>query len=304
MGNLQSHDAWRINVVYRVMPLFMKFFCPALSAAALVVAACAQEGVTPQSISFQPSISITPPTETAPPAPSPTKFNSIKTTRPVLALTFDDGPHPELTPKLLDILRQKGVRATFFVLGSNVAKYPDIARRIVAEGHEIANHSYNHPALTKLGASRMNDEVGGTCEIIEKVTGRRPASMRPPYGALNSTVEHALLQNYGLNIVLWSVDPYDWKRPGATEVTRRLVEGARPGAILLAHDIHPGTIEAIPEVITQLKNRGYTFATVGQLQALQNASPHSGEIAKVGGTRHGSHGAEEGQIKPRPISIP
>lgn len=260
----------------------MRLIYPMLGAAAFMVAACAQEGTSSQSAVPRPSISVMPPSQAARPAPSPAKFNSIKTTRPVLALTFDDGPHPELTPKLLDILRQKGVRATFFVLGSNVAKYPEIARRIVAEGHEIANHSYSHPALTKLGSARLNDEVGGTCDIIQQVTGRRPASMRPPYGALNASVEHALLQNYGLNIVLWSVDPLDWKRPGASEVGRRLVAGARPGAILLAHDIHPGTIEAIPEVITQLKAQGYTFATVGQLKALQDLPPHGDEIARVG----------------------
>lgn len=258
----------------------MKLIYPVLGAAAFMVAACAQEGTPGQSTAPRPTISVMPPAVR--PAPAPAKFNSIKTTRPVLALTFDDGPHPELTPKLLDILRQKGVRATFFVLGGNVAKYPEIARRIVAEGHEIANHSYSHPALPRLGAARLKDEVGGTCDIIQQVTGRRPASMRPPYGALNASVEHALLRDYGLNIVLWSVDPLDWKRPGAAEVARRLVEGARPGAILLAHDIHPGTIEAIPEVIAQLKSQGYTFATVGQLQALQNLPPHGDEIARVG----------------------
>ncbi len=255
----------------------MKLFYPVLGAAALMVAACAQDGTS----SARPSISVTPPTEEILPAPVPTKFNSIKTSRPVLALTFDDGPHPELTPKLLDILRQQGVRATFFVLGSNVAKYPEIARRIVAEGHEIANHSYSHPALTKLGAARMNDEVGKTCDIIEQATGRRPLSIRPPYGALNASVEHALLQNYGLNVVLWSVDPLDWKRPGSAEVARRLVAGAQPGAILLAHDIHPGTVEAIPEVIAQLKSQGYTFATVGQLRALQDVVVPSTSIAKA-----------------------
>lgn len=259
----------------------MKLVYPALGAAALMVAACAQDG-TPLSALQQPSLSITPSAEEIRPAPAPSKFNSIKTTSPVLALTFDDGPHPELTPRLLDILREKGVRATFFVLGSNVAKYPEIARRIVAEGHEIANHSYNHPALTKLSAARMNDEVGKTCDVIEQATGRRPLNMRPPYGALNATVEHALLQNYGLNIVLWSVDPLDWKRPGAAEVARRLVAGARPGAILLAHDIHPTTVDAIPEVITQLKSQGYMFATVGQLRALQEAAEQGHDLAKAG----------------------
>lgn len=249
----------------------MKLFALAVCGIAVAVAACAQDSpATRHAIAREPSVSVGPTGVVYRPARPPGKFNAISTSRPVIALTFDDGPHPELTPKLLDILREKGVRATFFVIGGNVDKYPEIARRIVAEGHEIANHSYSHPALTGVGPAGLYQELKGTSDAILRATGRLPRSMRPPYGANNAQVERAVLQEHGMDMVMWSVDPLDWKRPGAAVVTKRLVDGARPGAILLAHDIHPGTVEAIPEVISQLKAKGYTFVTVGQLFALQD----------------------------------
>jgi peptidoglycan/xylan/chitin deacetylase (PgdA/CDA1 family) len=260
----------------------MKILTPVLFVAALSVVACAQEksdvallrsgagsgaGLHPQS---QQEGAGAVPTR-APRVPA--QYNEVPMSRPIVALTFDDGPHPELTPQLLDILRQNGVRATFYVIGRNVAAHPDIARRIVAEGHEIANHSYNHPALTSIGAGRLNQEIADTSKIIEQATGRRPTNMRPPYGAINDRVRAAILRDHGLDIIMWSCDPLDWKRPGAEVVRRRMVDGATPGGILLAHDIHPGTIEATPGVIQDLKAKGYGFATVSQLLALKETRP-------------------------------
>jgi peptidoglycan/xylan/chitin deacetylase (PgdA/CDA1 family) len=203
---------------------------------------------------------------------APAQWNSVNTTRPVIALTFDDGPHPELTPKLLEILRANGVKATFYVIGRNVDAYPEIARRIVQEGHEIANHSYNHPALTKLSPARLDEEIRSTNEAIERATGVRPTNMRPPYGAINDRVRQTLTGKFGLDVMIWSVDPLDWKRPGPAVVTQRMVSGAKPGGILLAHDIHPGTVTAMPETIRQLKARGFEFATISELLALHDPS--------------------------------
>jgi peptidoglycan/xylan/chitin deacetylase (PgdA/CDA1 family) len=261
----------------------MKILTPLLCITVLSMVACAQErsdvslrsgagssaGLHPQS---QPVAA-----SAAAPRPSrvPAQYNEVSVSRPIVALTFDDGPHPELTPKLLDILRQNGVRATFYVIGRSVAAYPDIARRIVAEGHEIANHTYNHPALTSLGAGRLQQELTNTTEVIQRVTGRRPTNMRPPYGAINDRVRASILRDHGLDIIMWSCDPLDWKRPGAQVVRQRLVDGAKPGGILLAHDIHPGTIEAVPGVIQDLKAKGFGFATVSQLLALQETKPPS-----------------------------
>jgi peptidoglycan/xylan/chitin deacetylase (PgdA/CDA1 family) len=252
------------------------------SAAGLLVSACAQMSapspVGTNQISdaamAAPSISISaPPAAPAQPSRAPASYNSVYTSKPVLALTFDDGPHPELTPRLLDILRAEGVRATFYVVGKNVEAYPEIARRIVAEGHEIANHSWSHPALPSLGAARLNQELESTSAVIERVTGRRPTNMRPPYGALNERVRRTIINDHKMDIILWSVDPLDWKRPGAAVVTQHLVQGAQPGGILLAHDIHPGTIEAMPGTIAQLKEKGYGFATVSQLLAMREPTP-------------------------------
>ena len=254
----------------------MKITTPLFTAAALLVAACAQESApraVPAATSMarhQPSVSIgaSGPLEPRPPR-APSSYNSVNTARPLLALTFDDGPHPELTPRLLDILRHEGVRATFYVIGRNVQTYPEIARRIVAEGHEIANHSWSHPRLTALSSARLRSELSQTSDVIQRVTGRRPTNMRPPYGAINDRVRQAIYRDHGLDVIMWSVDPLDWKRPGAEVVRRRMVEGAAPGGILLAHDIHPGTIEAMPGTIKDLKAKGYGFATVSQLLALQ-----------------------------------
>ena len=257
----------------------MKIATPLLVGAALLVAACAQDSATPASRQG-PSISVSAAGPVAPRPPrAPTSYNSVHTSRPVLALTFDDGPHPELTPKLLDILRSEGVRATFYVIGRNVQTYPEIARRIVSEGHEIANHTWSHPALPSVGAARLNKEIASTSEIIKRVTGRRPTNMRPPYGAINERVRQSMYKDHGLDVILWSVDPLDWKRPGPSVVRQRLVDGATPGGILLAHDIHPGTIEAMPGTIRDLKAKGYGFATVSQLLALQEHSRPRPETA-------------------------
>ena len=257
----------------------MKIFTPVLCITALGVAACAQEksdvalrsgagasgGLHPQT---HPAGAYS----SAPRSPRvPAQYNEVPMSRPIVALTFDDGPHPELTPQLLDILRDNGVRATFYVIGRNVTTHPDIARRIVAEGHEIANHSWSHPALTSLGASRLNQEIASTSDAIQRATGRRPTNMRPPYGAINDRVRETILRGHGLDVIMWSCDPLDWKRPGAEVVRQRLVDGATPGGILLAHDIHPGTIEAVPGVIRDLKAKGYGFATVSQLLALRES---------------------------------
>lgn len=249
----------------------MKFTAPLAVTAVFLVAACAQD--RPASTRHEPSISIsaTPPASTAPrQRRSPASYNAVDTSRPFVALTFDDGPHPELTPQLLDILRNEGVRATFYVIGRNVQTYPEIARRIVAEGHEIANHTWSHPTLTAISAARLDKEITSTSEIIQRVTGRRPTNMRPPYGAVNERVRQSMFNDHGLDVIMWSVDPLDWRRPGAEVVRQRLVEGAKPGGILLAHDIHPGTIEAMPGTIRDLKAKGFGFATVSQLLALQD----------------------------------
>lgn len=215
---------------------------------------------------------------TPPPAPAPRKptYNSINTTEPVVALTFDDGPHPKLTPRLLDMLKERGAKATFYVIGQNVAQYPEIVQRMVAEGHEIANHTYTHPSLPKIGHARVGEEISKTNEVIEQVVGVRPTTMRPPYGAINPAITKRLNEEFDLPVILWSVDPQDWKIRKASHVSNHILQNARPGAILLAHDIHPSTIDAMPAVLDGLAAKGYRFATVSELIALDGKAQPPG----------------------------
>lgn len=216
------------------------------------------------------------------PRKRPGLFNSVHTTHKVVALTFDDGPHGTLTPKLLDLLQREGIHATFFVLGSCASVHPELLQRMTAEGHEVANHSWNHPRLTSLSPEKLKHQIQDTMDIIEKTTGRKNTLMRPPYGLFNERIKTELTETYGLDIILWSVDPLDWKRPGPDVVARRLVNGAHPGAILLVHDIHPGTITAMPKVIAQLRDKGYSFTTVSELLAMDEPptpTPTSSPVA-------------------------
>ncbi|MBX9742414.1 MAG: polysaccharide deacetylase family protein [Chthoniobacterales bacterium] len=201
------------------------------------------------------------------------KYCSIPVDGPYLALAFDDGPSATLTLKLLDLLKAKGVKVTFFVIGENAASHPEILARAVAEGHEIGNHTWDHPQLTKLSDVRIQEEVNKTSEVILQATGKKPLLLRPPYGAINARVSHLVVDEDGMKMVLWSVDPMDWKRPGSAVVAQRLIAGAKPGAIMLAHDIHPGTIEAIPTVIDALLAKGYHFVTVSELIAMESQAP-------------------------------
>lgn len=186
---------------------------------------------------------------------------------PLVAMTFDDGPHPQNTPRLLDMLSKRNIKATFYVIGGNVDRYPHIARRIVAEGHEIGNHTYTHRKLTSLGSSEVRKEMQRTQDAIARATGVKPRTMRPPYGALRTDQRVTIMKEFGYPTILWSVDPRDWQRPGPSVVTSRILAGAGSGAIILAHDLHAPTVSAMPATFDGLLSRGYKFITVSQLLA-------------------------------------
>lgn len=188
-------------------------------------------------------------------------------TQPYVAMTFDDGPHPQNTPRLLDILRTRNIKATFYVIGRNVDRYPHIVRRIVAEGHEIGNHTYTHRKLTSLSASEVRKEMQRTQDAIARATGVKPRTMRPPYGALRNDQRVAVMREFGYPTILWSVDPRDWQRPGPAVVTSRIIAGTQNGAIILAHDLHAPTVSAMPKTFDGLLSRGYKFVTTSQLLA-------------------------------------
>jgi peptidoglycan/xylan/chitin deacetylase (PgdA/CDA1 family) len=194
------------------------------------------------------------------------------TDKPFVAITFDDGPHPQNTPRLLDMLRQRNIKATFYVIGRNVDLYPDIVRRTVAEGHEIGNHSYTHRLLTNMSDSEVLQEMSRTRDAIANATGVQPRTLRPPYGALLQRQRELVHNQFGYPTILWSVDPRDWQRPGSSVVTSRIVSGSGNGAIILAHDLHAPTVDAMPATLDGLLRKGYQFITVSQMIALQEAA--------------------------------
>lgn len=180
-----------------------------------------------------------------------------------IALTFDDGPGAH-TSRLLDTLDKFGAKATFFVVGEKVAARQDILRQQTARGHQIGNHSWSHPDLTKLSAENIQSELARTNSAIKAATGHAPTVMRPPYGAINQTVSQRLQAN-GMSAVMWSVDTRDWADRNSQIVCTRAVSGARSGAIILFHDIHPTSVDAIPCVLDALTKQGYTFVTIDTL---------------------------------------
>ena len=192
-------------------------------------------------------------------------ITAVRTPSPVVAMTFDDGPHPSNTPRLLDMLRERGLRATFYLIGNRVAQYPQIARRIAEDGHEIGNHSWSHPFLDRLGHRSVVQEIDQTTNVIYQVTGRPPVTFRPPYGAFSRYQRTSLHDSRSLPTILWSVDPQDWRRPGAGVVANRILQNTRQGGIILSHDIHRGTIDAMPRTLDGLTARGLHFVTVSQI---------------------------------------
>lgn len=200
-------------------------------------------------------------------------YNSCNVEGPYIALTFDDGPHPTLTPRLLDILKEKGVKATFFVLGQCVVANPAVLGRAAAEGHEIGNHSWDHKSLLKGGGSGVASEINQTNAAIENATGKKTSLVRPPYGATNASITKRLNEEFGLKVIMWDVDPLDWKVRNPAHVKDEILKATKPGSIVLSHDIHPTTIEAMAETIDALKAKGFKFVTVSELIAMDRPLP-------------------------------
>ncbi|MEV6479738.1 polysaccharide deacetylase family protein [Streptomyces sp. NPDC051576] len=189
-----------------------------------------------------------------------------------IALTFDAGPS-ENSARLLDILKEKRVPATFFLLGKrHIEKYPELVERMAAEGHEVASHTWDHKILTRITPAQIRDELERTDDAIERITGRRPTLMRPPQGRTNDTV-HRICRELGLSEVLWSVTAKDYATTDSALITKRVLAQASRDGIILLHDLYAGTVPAVPGVIDALKERGYVFVTVPQLLAPGKAEP-------------------------------
>jgi peptidoglycan-N-acetylglucosamine deacetylase len=187
-----------------------------------------------------------------------------------IALTFDDGPDKIYTPQILDILREKGVKATFFVLGKQVNYFPDLVKRMVSDGHSIANHTWNHPELSKLTTLQVIQEVESTTKVIERVTGIKTDLFRPPYGDYTAA-DIRVLQERGYRSIMWSVDTVDWSGKTEDEILAIVHRDKSPGGIVLQHNFQTtngeldGTVKALPKIIDQLREEGYEFVTVDTL---------------------------------------
>jgi peptidoglycan/xylan/chitin deacetylase (PgdA/CDA1 family) len=180
--------------------------------------------------------------------------------RPTVALTFDDGPHLKNTAFILDELRRRGAKATFFVTGPNARRHPEIIRRMAAEGHEIGNHSWGHPYLPKLSDAAVRREIAKTQAVVKEIVGREPKIFRPPFGAFRPRVGRAA----GLPAIIWSVDTLDWLHRNSDRIIR-VATKAKDGDIVLMHDTHATTARAVGRVLDELGSNGFRFVTVSQI---------------------------------------
>ncbi len=178
-----------------------------------------------------------------------------------IALTFDDGPAPGLTDRLLEVLAAEHVRASFFVLGKNVAADPGPLIRAAWDGHEIGVHTWDHRALPGRSTEDLADDLTRTMHAVTKASGVRPRLVRPPFGALDP----ATARRIPYPLVLWSVDPDDWRDRNRDLIVQRVTAGGRPGSVVLLHDVHPESVAAVPAIIDFYRRHGYTFVTVSEL---------------------------------------
>ncbi len=181
--------------------------------------------------------------------------------KPKVALTFDDGPHPEYTPKLLDALKERGVKATFFLIGKNAKVHPEIVKRIADEGHVIGNHTMNHVEITKMADADAFLELDENRKLLEWITGMPVEYMRPPFGAWQKSLENKV----NALPVLWSVDPLDWTTENTEEVVRRVIEEVEEDEIILLHDYYESSVEAAIRIVDILQAEGYDFVPIDEL---------------------------------------
>ena len=187
-----------------------------------------------------------------------------KRSRKAVALTFDDGPNPNTTPVALELLKKYNAKGTFFMVGKAVAGNEEIIKQVVAEGHQIGNHSWSHPLLTKISLEQAKSQINDTTEALKKASGQDVHIMRPPYGGINATIQAAVNQSF----ILWDVDTLDWKNRNTASIMKE-VRKARPGSIILMHDVHQTSINALPSVLQYLTEQGFELVTIDELMGDQ-----------------------------------
>ena len=198
------------------------------------------------------------------------------TDKPVVALSFDDGPDPTYTPRVLDILKRYGAKATFFEEGRMIRLHPDLVRRVIAEGHVLGNHTDTHPYIERLSRDQVSSQIGACDDALASVVGVRTHLFRPPRGAWNPTVFHEAI-NHGDHIVLWSVALEHQATPLPMQMAARVLGIVRPGAIILMHDganiSRESTIQALPLLLDGLRAKGYRFVTIPDLLKIPGCVP-------------------------------
>lgn len=192
----------------------------------------------------------------------------------LVALTFDDGPSAETTPKLLDVLYEKDAPSTFFMLGSRAENNPDIVKRIKKEGHDIASHTMYHQNLIRISRGAAEDDINQAKDVITKLAGKAPLFTRPPYGNTNDAISRMM----DTPIILWSVDTEDWKSKDKDAIVSTAMSEIHDGAIILMHDIYPSTVEAVPELIKTARADGYEFVTISELADQRDVNLSDGTI--------------------------
>ncbi|MEO4054655.1 polysaccharide deacetylase family protein [Solibacillus sp. CAU 1738] len=197
----------------------------------------------------------------------------VQTKDKIIALTFDDGPHPKHTMEILDLLKQYEAKATFFIVGDNAVKNPEVLVRQYKEGHELANHTYTHPyKLTTM--QELMDELQKTNEAIFRITGFLPTLFRPVGGQYTDNMINAAVEN-GYKVVMWSwhQDTQDWKNPGVKKIVQKVLNGTKPGDVILFHDgggNREQTVKALKEILPELQKQGYKFVTISELMGDKN----------------------------------
>lgn len=198
--------------------------------------------------------------------PSGTIIKNANIDRKLVALTFDDGPDNKVTPMIIDILDQYNVKASFFFIGSYVKVYPDVVKKAHESGHSILAHSYYHSLFTNKSYEYIYRDFEKTNEAIKNIIGVEPSMMRPPYGIVTDNVRKAA-KNHNQQIILWSIDTLDWSNRDKDQIVENALHGIQPGDIILMHSIgkNEATAEALPEIIKQLRNKGYEIVRLEEL---------------------------------------
>lgn len=214
----------------------------------------------------QPSVSTisepSPAVPEPPPLPQPKAFSSGPGFGNRIAMTFDDGPTPGITEKILEELAKRDIRATFFMIGNKARVSPSLVKEVFAAGHEIGNHTYTHANLRRFSDERVETEIRRSQDVISELTGKAPKWFRPPYGAFSNKRQGPIPVRHSLGILYWSVDPQDWRQPGVDTITNRIVTHTRRGSIVLLHDLRKQTLKATPHVLDRLQEKSFNFTTI------------------------------------------